>query len=88
MQEPEPIDWEYYRKGIGSRLVDMYKEAYDSMLTTFMASTLCFYFFLIFQLWYSFFTYFVRRVSLSMDSLFGTTSQPCSFKLLVCSIMC
>ncbi|WRX12481.1 ATP synthase [Theobroma cacao] len=29
-QEPEPIDWEYYRKGIGSRLVDMYKEAYDS----------------------------------------------------------
>ncbi|KAF8395229.1 hypothetical protein HHK36_019171 [Tetracentron sinense] len=31
MQEPEPIDWEYYRKGIGSRLVDMYKEAYDSV---------------------------------------------------------
>ena len=31
MQEPEPIDWEYYRKGIGSRLVDMYKEAYESM---------------------------------------------------------
>ena len=30
MQEPEPIDWEYYRKGIGSKLVDMYKEAYDS----------------------------------------------------------
>lgn len=30
MQEPEPIDWEYYRKGIGSRLVDMYKEAYES----------------------------------------------------------
>ncbi|KAL6967335.1 hypothetical protein U1Q18_033143 [Sarracenia purpurea var. burkii] len=30
-QEPEPIDWEYYRKGIGSRLVDMYKEAYDSI---------------------------------------------------------
>lgn len=29
MQEPEPIDWEYYRKGIGSRLVDMYKQAYD-----------------------------------------------------------
>ncbi|MBA0701787.1 hypothetical protein Goari_005645, partial [Gossypium aridum] len=29
-QEPEPIDWEYYRKGIGSRLVDMYKEAYES----------------------------------------------------------
>ncbi|KAI8523977.1 hypothetical protein RHMOL_Rhmol13G0113900 [Rhododendron molle] len=29
--EPEPIDWEYYRKGIGSRLVDMYKEAYDSV---------------------------------------------------------
>ncbi|KAH7547950.1 hypothetical protein JRO89_XS14G0043500 [Xanthoceras sorbifolium] len=28
-QEPEPIDWEYYRKGIGTRLVDMYKEAYD-----------------------------------------------------------
>lgn len=33
MQEPEPIDWEYYRKGIGSRLVDMYKEAYDSMFS-------------------------------------------------------
>uniref|UniRef100_M1C4Q9 ATP synthase D chain, mitochondrial n=1 Tax=Solanum tuberosum TaxID=4113 RepID=M1C4Q9_SOLTU len=30
-QEPEPINWEYYRKGIGSRLVDMYKEAYDSV---------------------------------------------------------
>ncbi|TXG49605.1 hypothetical protein EZV62_025480 [Acer yangbiense] len=29
--EPEPIDWEYYRKGIGPRLVDMYKEAYDSI---------------------------------------------------------
>lgn len=32
MQEPEPIDWEYYRKGIGSKLVDMYKEAYESMI--------------------------------------------------------
>ncbi|KAL0350439.1 UNVERIFIED_CONTAM: ATP synthase subunit d, mitochondrial [Sesamum radiatum] len=30
-QEPEPIDWEYYRKGIGSRLVDMYKQAYDEV---------------------------------------------------------
>ncbi|KAK9280023.1 hypothetical protein L1049_013708 [Liquidambar formosana] len=30
-QEPEPINWEYYRKGIGSRLVDMYKEAYESV---------------------------------------------------------
>ncbi|GAA0163589.1 ATP synthase [Lithospermum erythrorhizon] len=30
-QEPEPIDWEYYRKGIGSRLVDMYKEAYEAV---------------------------------------------------------
>ncbi|KAJ7970404.1 ATP synthase subunit d, mitochondrial [Quillaja saponaria] len=30
-QEPEPVDWEYYRKGIGSRLVDMYKEAYESI---------------------------------------------------------
>ncbi|XP_050386207.1 ATP synthase subunit d, mitochondrial [Argentina anserina] len=30
-QEPEPIDWEAYRKGIGSRLVDMYKEAYDNV---------------------------------------------------------
>ncbi|KAI3831376.1 hypothetical protein MKW92_049716 [Papaver armeniacum] len=29
--EPEPIDWEYYRKGIGPRVVDMYKEAYDSI---------------------------------------------------------
>jgi hypothetical protein len=32
MQEPEPIDWEYYRQGIGSKLVDMYKEAYESMI--------------------------------------------------------
>ncbi|XP_043697913.1 ATP synthase subunit d, mitochondrial-like [Telopea speciosissima] len=30
-QEPEPVDWEYYRKGIGSGLVDMYKKAYDSI---------------------------------------------------------
>ncbi|KAG6758460.1 ATP synthase subunit d [Populus alba x Populus x berolinensis] len=30
-QEPEPINWEYYRKGIGSRLVDMYKQAYESV---------------------------------------------------------
>jgi len=30
-QEPEPVDWEFYRKNIGSRLVDMYKEAYDSI---------------------------------------------------------
>ncbi|KAL0390500.1 UNVERIFIED_CONTAM: ATP synthase subunit d, mitochondrial [Sesamum calycinum] len=32
--EPEPIDWEYYRKGIGSRLVDMYKQAYDDLWVT------------------------------------------------------
>jgi hypothetical protein len=31
LQEPQPIDWEYYRKGIGAKVVDMYKEAYDSM---------------------------------------------------------
>jgi len=30
-QEPQPIDWEYYRKGVGSRLVDMYKEAYEGV---------------------------------------------------------
>jgi len=30
-QEPQPIDWEYYRKGIGSRVVDMYKEAYEGV---------------------------------------------------------
>ncbi|GJN07560.1 hypothetical protein PR202_ga25460 [Eleusine coracana subsp. coracana] len=30
-QEPQPIDWEYYKKGIGSKVVDMYKEAYESM---------------------------------------------------------
>ncbi|RDX96985.1 ATP synthase subunit d, mitochondrial [Mucuna pruriens] len=30
-QEPEPIDWDYYRKGIGTRLVDMYKEHYESI---------------------------------------------------------
>ncbi|CAM8975432.1 unnamed protein product [Rhodiola kirilowii] len=33
-QDPEPIDWEPYRKGIGSRIVDMYKEAYDNMYYT------------------------------------------------------
>ncbi|KAE8786111.1 ATP synthase subunit d, mitochondrial [Hordeum vulgare] len=27
----QPIDWEYYRKGIGSKVVYMYKEAYDSI---------------------------------------------------------
>ncbi|KAG2633362.1 hypothetical protein PVAP13_2NG273300 [Panicum virgatum] len=30
-QEPQPIDWEYYRKGIGSKVVDIYKEAYESI---------------------------------------------------------
>jgi len=30
-QEPEPVDWEYYRKGIGSKIVDMYKEAYENV---------------------------------------------------------
>ncbi|KAF5773258.1 putative ATP synthase, F0 complex, subunit D [Helianthus annuus] len=30
-QEPEPIDWEYYRKGLGSRIVDSYKEYYDGV---------------------------------------------------------
>ncbi|OAY83066.1 ATP synthase subunit d, mitochondrial [Ananas comosus] len=30
-QEPQPIDWDFYRKGIGSKLVDMYKEAYESI---------------------------------------------------------
>ncbi|KAK7310644.1 hypothetical protein RJT34_08267 [Clitoria ternatea] len=30
-QEPETIDWDYYRKGIGTRLVDMYKEHYESI---------------------------------------------------------
>ncbi|KAG8501256.1 hypothetical protein CXB51_003395 [Gossypium anomalum] len=35
-QEPEPIDWEYYRKGIGSRLVDMYKEAYEIEVIIFI----------------------------------------------------
>ncbi|GKC24417.1 ATP synthase subunit d, mitochondrial [Tanacetum coccineum] len=29
-QEPEPVDWEYYRKGLGSRIVDSYKEYYDT----------------------------------------------------------
>ncbi|KAK1298708.1 hypothetical protein QJS10_CPB14g01258 [Acorus calamus] len=29
--EPEPIDWDRYRKSIGSRLVDMYKEAYEKV---------------------------------------------------------
>ncbi|GLJ37066.1 hypothetical protein SUGI_0751020 [Cryptomeria japonica] len=30
-QEPQPIDWEYYRKGLGSNIVDMYKQVYDSI---------------------------------------------------------
>ncbi|KDP44110.1 hypothetical protein JCGZ_05577 [Jatropha curcas] len=30
-QEPEPINWEHYRKEIGPRLVDVYKEAYESI---------------------------------------------------------
>ena len=30
LKEPEPIDWDFYRKGIGAGIVDMYKEAYDS----------------------------------------------------------
>ncbi|KAK4351510.1 hypothetical protein RND71_030823 [Anisodus tanguticus] len=30
-QEPELINWEYYRKGIGSHLVNIYKEAYESI---------------------------------------------------------
>lgn len=29
--EPQPIDWEKYRQGIGSKLVDMYKEAFESI---------------------------------------------------------
>uniref|UniRef100_A0A8R7TIC2 ATP synthase subunit d, mitochondrial n=1 Tax=Triticum urartu TaxID=4572 RepID=A0A8R7TIC2_TRIUA len=38
-QEPKPIDWEYYKKGIGSKVVDMYKEAYDSMCISYSPST-------------------------------------------------
>lgn len=38
MQEPEPINWEYYRKGIGAGIVDMYKEAYDSKFYIFSAN--------------------------------------------------
>ena len=30
LQEPQPIDWEYYKKGVGSKVVEMYKEAYES----------------------------------------------------------
>ncbi|XP_072961420.1 ATP synthase subunit d, mitochondrial [Typha angustifolia] len=30
-QEPQPIDWEGYRKDLGPKLVDMYKEAYESI---------------------------------------------------------
>ncbi|TYH76635.1 hypothetical protein ES332_D04G098700v1 [Gossypium tomentosum] len=42
-QEPEPIDWEYYRRGIGSRLVDMYKEAYENNSYLFPFFTLNFW---------------------------------------------
>ncbi|KAK9290930.1 hypothetical protein L1049_009109 [Liquidambar formosana] len=34
-QEPKHINWEYYRKGIGTCLVDVYKEAYKSLAVTF-----------------------------------------------------
>lgn len=40
LQEPEPIDWDYYRKGIGPRLVDMYKEHYESMFVNSMVNAL------------------------------------------------
>lgn len=40
LQEPEPIDWDYYRKGIGTRLVDMYKEHYESMFLNSMVNAL------------------------------------------------
>ncbi|KAL4567980.1 hypothetical protein LXL04_023579 [Taraxacum kok-saghyz] len=33
MTEPEPIDLEYYRKGLRSHIVDSYKDYYDSMYT-------------------------------------------------------
>ncbi|KAL9264673.1 Pentatricopeptide repeat-containing protein, partial [Drosera capensis] len=31
-KEPKPLDWDYYRKGVGNKIVDMCKEAYDTML--------------------------------------------------------
>lgn len=45
MQEPEPIDWEYYRKGVGSRLVDMYKQAYDGICLVLLCPAFFFYLF-------------------------------------------
>ncbi|CAJ1976789.1 unnamed protein product [Sphenostylis stenocarpa] len=39
LQEPEPIDWDYYRKGIGTRLVDLYKEHYENMFVNPMKPT-------------------------------------------------
>eukprot|EP00252_Welwitschia_mirabilis_P014861 TRINITY_DN3290_c0_g1_i1.p1 TRINITY_DN3290_c0_g1~~TRINITY_DN3290_c0_g1_i1.p1 ORF type:complete len:166 (+),score=33.87 TRINITY_DN3290_c0_g1_i1:168-665(+) len=29
--EPQPIDWEFYKKSLGAPLVNMYKEAYESI---------------------------------------------------------
>jgi F-type H+-transporting ATPase subunit d len=29
--EPQPIDWEYYKKGIGEKLVNVYKQGYESI---------------------------------------------------------
>ncbi|KAF3333460.1 ATP synthase subunit d [Carex littledalei] len=29
--EPKPIDWEYYKKGIGEKLVNVYKQGYESI---------------------------------------------------------
>lgn len=45
LQEPEPIDWDYYRKGIGTRLVDMYKEHYESMFMNSIANAINLYIF-------------------------------------------
>ncbi|WOL14129.1 hypothetical protein Cni_G22909 [Canna indica] len=46
--EPEPINWDYYRKGIGSHLVDMFKQAYESKFLSMMTC-------LLFQTFYCYF---------------------------------
>lgn len=35
LKEPKPIDWEYYKKGIGENLVNVYKQGYESMFLPF-----------------------------------------------------
>lgn len=42
VQEPEHIDWELYKKSIGSGIVGMHKQAHDGKVVfLFLSSSLC-----------------------------------------------